>query len=110
MHFCRSCIEGSNHLFFYCSFCRRVWFGNLRRCLIVDLPYKWEDIVERGVKEWKGIGLKADLIKLVLSASVYNLWRERNNIRHGNPLQTEEKIIQRISWEVEVESCPKGII
>jgi hypothetical protein len=74
--FCRSCIEGRNHLFFYCSFCRRVWFGNLRRCLIVDLPYKWEDIVERGVKEWKGIGLKADLIKLVLSASVNNLWRE----------------------------------
>jgi CHASE3 domain sensor protein len=46
-------------------------------------------------------GLKAVLIKLCLSASVYSLWRERNNIRHGNQIQTEEKLIQKISWKSE---------
>ena len=36
-------------------------------------------------------GMHAVLFILSLSASIYNLWRERNNIRHGNHLQAEEK-------------------
>jgi hypothetical protein len=63
--------------------------------LIDDLPYEWDVIVERGVKNWNGRGLKVVSFRLVLSASVCNLWRERNNIRHGNQLQTKEKIIQK---------------
>lgn len=44
--------------------------------------------------------LEAVLFRLCLSATVYNLWQERNHIRHGNHLQTEEKLIQKINWEV----------
>jgi hypothetical protein len=40
------------------------------------------------------------LCKLFLSASVYNLWKERNSIRYGNQLQTEEQILKRIKLEV----------
>jgi hypothetical protein len=80
-------------LFFECSFCKRVWFGNLEKCFIENPPYEWDAIVESGIKDWKGGGLKAVLCKLVLSASVYNNWRERNNIKHGNQLLTEEKLV-----------------
>ena len=44
--------------------------------------------------------LKAVLCKLVLSAYMYHIWRERNNIRHENQVHTEEQIIHRICWEV----------
>lgn len=55
--FCRGGIEGRNHLFFECGFCRRVWMVNLRKCLISDLLYEWDAIVLSGVECWNGKGL-----------------------------------------------------
>ena len=60
------------------------------------------------VQHWKGKGLKAVLCTLVLSATVYNLWGERNNIKHGHQLMTEERIIQKVRWEVRTRVLPKG--
>jgi hypothetical protein len=31
---------------------------------------------------------------------VYHLWRQRNDVRFGNSLISEEKMIQKICWEV----------
>ncbi len=80
--FCKGGIEWRNHLFFECNLCKSVWLENLRKCLIADLPYKLDAIIERGVKYWNRKSLQVVLFCLVLSASVYNIWKERNNIRH----------------------------
>jgi hypothetical protein len=48
-----------NDLFFKCSFCKRVWLGKLRKCLVADLLYEWDAIAEKGVKYCKGKGLQA---------------------------------------------------
>lgn len=95
--FCRGRIEGISHLFFDCNFCRRVWKGNMGKFLMDNPPYEWDAIVELGVRKWTGKDLKAVLCKLVPSATVYNIWRERNNIKHGTQLMTKEKIIMKIS-------------
>jgi hypothetical protein len=55
----------------------------LSMCLINDPPTDWDDVIERGVKNWKGKDLKAVMARLCLSASVYAIWKEMNNIRHG---------------------------
>lgn len=39
---------------------------------------------------------------------MYNIWRERNNIKHGNQLLTEEKLVQKIRWEVRTRLMSKG--
>lgn len=52
--------------------------------------------------------MKDALFRLCLSASVYNFWKERNNIRHVNHLQTEEKLIQKISREVQMRIISSG--
>jgi hypothetical protein len=41
------------------------------------------------VRKWKEKYLKVVLCKLVLSATVYNSWRERCNIKHGNKLMIQ---------------------
>jgi hypothetical protein len=82
--FCRGCLEGRSHLFFNCRFSKRIWRAALSQCLISDPPTDGDNILEKGVKEWSGNGLKAVLIRLCLRASVYAIWKERNNIRHGN--------------------------
>jgi hypothetical protein len=51
--FCRSCIEGRDHLFFQCSFSRRIWKSVMDRCLIAGFLDDWEEIIARGVQDWK---------------------------------------------------------
>jgi hypothetical protein len=53
--FCRGGVEGRNHLFFEFSFCRRIWLGDLSKCLVKDPPYEWDAIVDGR----KGKGLKS---------------------------------------------------
>jgi hypothetical protein len=38
--------------------------------------------------------------KLAWGAAVYNIWRQRNDVKHGNQIRTEEKVTQNIGWEV----------
>jgi hypothetical protein len=52
--------------------------GNMGKCLMDNPPYAWDEIVELGDRNWKGIDLKAVLCKLVLSATVFNIWRDRS--------------------------------
>lgn len=54
-----------------------------------------------GIYHIYGGELKDVLCRLCLSASVYNIWNERNIIRHGNEVQTEEKNI----WSLGDFSC-----
>lgn len=56
----------------------------MENCLVSNLSYGWDAIVKLGEKDWKGKGLKAIIYKLVLSSTVYNIWRKRNNIKNGN--------------------------
>jgi hypothetical protein len=105
--FCRGCIEGRDHLFFQCSFSRRIWKFVLDRCLITFSSDDWEEIIARGVHDWKGKSLKSDLARLCLSSSVYAIWRERNSIRHGVNLLSEEKILSKICWEVRTQVLSK---
>jgi len=37
----------------------------------------------------------------VLSATVYEIWKARNAIRHGGQIKTEEQILKSIIWEVQ---------
>ena len=53
-----------------------------------------------GEADLKGRSLKASLCKLSLGAVVHNVWRHQNDIKHSNPVKTEERIVKQIIWEV----------
>jgi hypothetical protein len=36
----------------------------------------------------------------VLGAVVYHIWRQRNDIKHGNLVKTEEQVIKSVEWEI----------
>ncbi len=44
--------------------------------------------------------MRGVLCQLVLSATVYEIWKARNAIRHGGQIKTEEQILKSIIWEV----------
>jgi len=45
---------------------------------------------------------------LMLAACFQEMLLLENNIRHGNQLQTEEKLTQKLSWEVRMRILSRG--
>jgi hypothetical protein len=52
--------------------------------------------------------LRSRLCILSLGATVYNLWKHRNDILHGNVLSLGEMIIAKIKGEVRARIMAKG--
>jgi hypothetical protein len=71
----------------------------MRRCEVANPKFDWKDVVDWGIEELNGKSLLVVLGKLVVEAVVYHLWKQRNDIRHGNNLRPEQ-ILQRIDWEI----------
>jgi len=98
--FCWNGTKSKNHLFFGCRFCSRLWRTCMEWCNIPNPPNDWENILEEGYRSWKTKAMRMVLCKLVLSATVYKIWKARNAIRHGGQIKTEEQILKSIIWEV----------
>jgi hypothetical protein len=48
----------------------------------------------------RGRSLIAIICKLCFGASVYHLWRHRNNLLHGNTLSPEDSIVLQVKNDV----------
>jgi hypothetical protein len=64
--------------------------------------------LQEGRRNWKSKGLLDVLCRLVLSSTVYHIWRARNEIKHGGQPKTEEQILKVIFWEVRSRILGKG--
>ncbi|GLT71182.1 hypothetical protein SLA2020_432160 [Shorea laevis] len=80
----------------------------MERCLVADPPYLWEDVLRLSCSKWKRKALPDALCRLVLSSTVYNLWRARNEIKHCGQPKTEEQLLKAIVWEVRSRILGKG--
>ena len=54
--FCRNCLESRDHLFFECSFTRRIWDDMMKLCLVSNAEFVREDLIAWGARELKGKG------------------------------------------------------
>jgi hypothetical protein len=72
---CRNSLESRDHLFFECSFSFRIWRNALSRCNVSNPPNAWIDILRLGGSDWKKKTMHGNLCRLVLSSSVYHLWK-----------------------------------
>jgi hypothetical protein len=68
---------------------------------LISEPKKyWEEVADWSVVEMRHDCLKSRLCILSLGATVYNLWKHKNDILHENVLSSEEIIIAKIKGEV----------
>lgn len=71
--FCWSEMESREHMFFKCGFSARIWKECMARCTVA-LPWtEWEDVLHCAVQEWRNKSLEANICRLVLCASLYNI-------------------------------------
>lgn len=51
--------------------------------------------------------LRANICRLVFSASIYKIWRNWNETKHGSQPKTEEQMLEKISWEIQTRILGK---
>jgi hypothetical protein len=69
-------------------------------CYSLAPPSDWSEIINVGCRKWKSKSMEGILCRLILSSTVYGIWRARNEIRHNGHPRTEEQILKAILWEV----------
>jgi hypothetical protein len=106
--FCYAEQESVKHLFFHYSFSRRVWMAVMNDCRVSNPVVEWYDVVNWSVINFTGSSLWENLCRLCLGASVYHLWKLRNDLCHGNTHRTEEDVVKQIKWEVRSRIMAKG--
>jgi hypothetical protein len=52
-------------------------------------------VLAEGVQQCRKKSLKANVYRLVLGSTVYNIWRNRNELKHGTQHKTDEQILCR---------------
>jgi hypothetical protein len=103
-----SAMDVKKAVFFRCSFSRRIWTSLMADCFFGNFPLDWDNIEAWCLKSLHGNSLQACMGKLILGATVYSLWRQRNALLHHNSPCTEETILAGIKWEVRLRILARG--
>jgi hypothetical protein len=72
----------------------------MKDCFVTDPPVQWDEVMHWFIEKVRGKSLKTFLCKLCLGATIYHLWKQRNNLLHGNTPRSEEVIVSQIKWQV----------
>lgn len=92
--------ETRDHLFFECSFTRRIWRHGLAIPLVPEKLICWDEICAYLTPFALENNLKATILKHLLGASVYHIWVERNQRIFKQEAKTEDQITSTIFNEV----------
>ncbi|KAB1995715.1 hypothetical protein ES319_D13G179300v1 [Gossypium barbadense] len=90
-----------DHIFFECSFSRKVWQPVLCLFSIYRTVGTWRQELTWAILRLKGKSLLVVIFKLVWSAYLYGIWRQRNKKYFGASFLTEDAIliqIKEIVW------------
>lgn len=92
--FCGTETESLQYLFFFCEFSTTVWEFFFLRSTIIP-PSRFEDILNWCVAPTSSYKLNL-ICKLLLQATVYELWKQMNSKLHTSSLRPPNQIIKYI--------------
>lgn len=97
--FCGVAREDFDHLFFSCSFFEKIWFSLLYKCHLPLCTRDWASTISWSF-QFHGSHLRHLVVRLMLAAAVYFIWRERNARMHGRPSRDVGVVIDDISFAI----------
>ncbi|XP_021991389.1 uncharacterized protein LOC110888157 [Helianthus annuus] len=92
--------DSHNHLFFECNFSSRVWQGVRHKVGMDSVNAKWVDIVDWLLVRSKSKSVDNYVARLLVAASAYFIWQERNARMFKNQLRPPETISALIIQQV----------
>ncbi|PWA53535.1 reverse transcriptase zinc-binding domain-containing protein [Artemisia annua] len=90
--FCKRCKDSHSHLFFSCNFARRLWERLKIMAKLDDVSNSWAQIISSIVNRPAQNSIWSVIQRLVLGASVYFVWQERNLRLFGGHSRTVEEL------------------
>lgn len=93
---CSSNDETRDHLFLNCNFAVEIWdrvkhrLGNMHQRLTI-----WQDLIQ-WLLATRGSTRRKILHKIVCQTTIYLVWKERNDRKHGRPPSTSQAIFTKI--------------
>ncbi|GJT95362.1 RNA-directed DNA polymerase, eukaryota, reverse transcriptase zinc-binding domain protein [Tanacetum coccineum] len=97
---CKKCADSHDHLFFKCEFASQVWNEMLKKTIILGGMVSLKEIVDNISKERGKNSIGVVINKLVLAATVYMIWKERNQRLFRDEAKTVDAICNLIYEQV----------
>lgn len=95
-HLCKKDTEDLEHLFFSCEFSEGVWNKVKVLAAIQRSMVKWYDIIQDLTNSHNGNNIWSVVKRLILAASVYCIWNERNCMIFRDESKSHEGVANRI--------------
>ena len=93
---CKTQPDSHEHLFFECPFSLQVWNLVMGEARMTGISPKWSDIVAWLLPISKQNKVATIVGRLILAASSYFVWQERNNRIHGNGTRNPDVVARVI--------------
>ncbi|KAJ0867063.1 hypothetical protein HanRHA438_Chr12g0558811 [Helianthus annuus] len=93
---CYSGLENHEHLFFECPYSKMVWSKVRKKTRMDTVRETWDDITSKLVAAANSRSVYAVASRLVVAASAYAIWRERNSKLFKNKLRPPEQLADDI--------------
>lgn len=97
--FCRAPLENKHHLFFSCSFSGQIWKSIAGGLLGSNYTSQWDSIfnvLQLVNQDWE----TNFLLRLAFQSSLYHIWREQNERRHGQTNSSTQKIVALVDKSI----------
>ena len=97
--FCNDPMESRDHLFFVCKFSEEVWKGLTQKLLDMRYTCQWDQVIPLLLDQNRD---KTELfiVRYVFQATLYAIWRERNQRKHGEEPMTPGQVIKMVDKNV----------
>ncbi|KAJ6287991.1 hypothetical protein OIU78_026695 [Salix suchowensis] len=92
---CHSHVEDHNHLFFRCSYSAEVWDLICHKANIQWPSISWGLAWDRAVQN-QATSQHSRILGMVLAATIYHLWQERNRRMHNQHYGSPKKMVEEI--------------
>lgn len=101
---CSNAEESRSHLFFECEYTGYIWH-NLTSLLLNSYFKTARDSLFQLFSNLNATRYKLFLLQYSFQATIYHVWKERNNRKHGRSLKLTATLIQIIDKEVRNKLC-----
>lgn len=97
--------ECLDHILFSCQFANQIWHLLFGKCNL-PCPYLcWGDLLQDVATRFKGKSLRDLIVRLMLAAGVYIIWKERNFRLFSRKNRDVSSVFQDIVLHVRLRAC-----
>ncbi|GJZ85987.1 hypothetical protein Tco_0657597 [Tanacetum coccineum] len=106
---CNICSDSHNHLFFNCSYTKKIWESLKMKVELSNTGNDWQDIVSSMAARNCSNNIKSILQRITLSTVVYYVWQERNARIFTQDKRDTETLLKIVTESIRMHLMSLGV-